>query len=101
MDGVVGTIERQCRYIEVRTNTYGLGLFCSKRTFVWVDVRTNFFSVQCFTGSGLIDGLKKANWITGSDNLGSPKFRVTDENTLQMAIKFGLKAYELALDYGA
>ncbi len=62
LKSVFGELERSDKFIEARTNTYGLSL-CNKRVFVWVGVRSDFFIVQCFSGTGKIKGLPKAtNW---------------------------------------
>jgi len=81
---------------KARTHSYGISYFCNDvRSFAALNVGADFGSIHYFTGNSNINGLKKANWVTGNDNHGSEFYRIVDEETLNKAITFALKAYEI------
>ena len=80
-----------------RTNHRGLTYMCNERkAFIYLMINKKFISLMYFTGNQLIDGLIKGNWVNKDDNLGCEVFRVTDDHTLRIAVKFGLESYYIA-----
>jgi hypothetical protein len=81
---------------ECRTNDRGLTYFSEGRAFIMLSINNSFISILFFTGKLDIKGLEKANWSTGSDNSGCVRFKVSDDHSLRLAIKFGLLSYFIA-----
>jgi len=83
-----------------RTHIFGISYFCNdQKTFLWVNVYQKFISIKYFTGNSIIEGIIKANWVTGNDNMGSEPYRVKDEDSMIKAVEFAIKAYEIAVDW--
>ena len=83
-----------------RTHIFGISYFCNdQKTFLWVNVYQKFISIKYFTGNSIIEGIIKANWVTGIDNMGSEPYRVMDEDSMINAVEFAIKAYEIAVDW--
>jgi hypothetical protein len=80
-----------------RTNDRGLTYMCSEdKAFIYLGIWKSFVSNLYFTGKQDIEGLIKGNWVTGDDNLGCVRYRVSDDHTLGQAIRFGLESYYIA-----
>lgn len=83
-----------------KTHIFGISYFCNnQKTFLWVNIYQKFISLKYFTDNASIEGIIKANWIKGNDNVGSEPYRVRDESSIQRAVKFALKAYEIAVNW--
>lgn len=78
------------------TNDRGLTCWCEGRAFIMLGINKRFISILFFTGKQHIKGLKKGNWSTGNDKLGSSRFRVSDDHSLSLALRFGLLSYFIA-----
>jgi hypothetical protein len=80
-----------------RTHVTGITYLCDeKRAFVVFSVGKQFLSVGFFTGDQTIDGLEKGNWMGVRKNAGSETYRVHDAESLQRAVVYAVKAYEIA-----
>ena len=80
-----------------RVNVRGITYLCNEnKAFIFFEVHMKFTSVKFFTGNSWIEGLKKANWENGGDNWGSETYRIVDVFSLKQAVRFSLKAYEIA-----
>ena len=82
-----------------RTHKIGVAYLCGKKVFIWANVCQEFVSLKFFTGDNSIKGLKKANWNYKDDKIGSETFRIVDSDSLNQAVDFALKAYEIAVDW--
>ena len=83
-----------------RTHCIGITYLCNdQKAFMFVNVRKQFISIYFFTGNSSINGLKKNNWINRGDNKGSETYRIFDKPSLERAVLFAMKAYEIALNW--
>ncbi|MEM5790016.1 MAG: hypothetical protein AAGU11_22085, partial [Syntrophobacteraceae bacterium] len=65
--------------------------------FVLTDFRSDFVSARFYTGRSTIEGLEKANWLSGGDNAGCKMFRIADEVSLSKALAFAEQSLKIAL----
>ncbi len=83
-----------------RTHMRGITYKCNERkAFMIVDVRQRFLAYGFFTGNSRIDGLEKGNWMQGEDNMGTKVYRITDSASLERAVLFAMKAYEITQNW--
>jgi hypothetical protein len=83
-----------------RTNDRGLSYMCSEyKAFIFLAINQSFISNIYFTGNKTIDLLRKGNWLKANDNLGSERFRIIDECTLKLGIKFALESHKIAAEW--
>ncbi|HOW39507.1 MAG TPA: hypothetical protein PL123_03115 [Bacteroidales bacterium] len=83
-----------------RTHIFGISYFCNdQKTFLWVNIYQKFISLKYFTGNSSIEGIIKANWIKGNDNVGSEPYRIMDESSINRAVEFAIKAYKIAVNW--
>ena len=83
-----------------RTHSCGITyLYDDRKAFVFVNVRRDFVSLKFFTGHSTIDGLGKGNWLNRGDNLGSKTYRLADGAGVKRAVRFAIKAHEIAADW--
>ncbi len=85
-----------------RTHVIGITYLCNKRkAFMFVNVRQQFLSIKFFTGKSRIDGLQKGIWLKRGDNIGSKPHRIVDSTSLNHALLFAMKAYEIAKNWAS
>ena len=92
-------IQLQTRNFTVFARTHDKGisyLFKENEAFVFIDVRSEFFTARFFTGNKAILGIGKGIWINKNDNKGSESYRICNETDLKRAIIFSLDAYKIA-----
>lgn len=83
-----------------RTHKFGITYMCNdKKSFMSINIYQKFVSSRFFTGNRIIEGLIKANWMRKGDNQGSEIYRIVDDYTLDKAVNFAIKAYEIAVDW--
>jgi hypothetical protein len=55
--------------------------------------------IKFFTGNKNIEGLKKGNWVNKDDKLSTEPFKIVDNKSINEAVKFAMKAYEISANW--
>lgn len=83
-----------------RTHVRGISYLCNDRkAFLALNVFQQFTSIKFFTGNNNIDDLKKGTWVNKDDKLSSEPFRIVDNDSLNQAVHFAIKAHQIASDW--
>ena len=83
-----------------RTHIRGITYFCTNnKAFLFYNINQEYIMIKFFTGNKNIEGLKKGNWVNKDDKLSTEPFKIVDNKSINEAVKFAMKAYEISANW--